>query len=290
MRQIVVTGANKGIGLAIAKGILEQHDDTFVWLGSRDPGRGQDARSTLVAGNPLRAERIEVLPLDVTNADSIAAAARRIATASAQTATPLYGLVNNAGVAGADLPTTIAINTVGLQHVTEALRPLLMPNGRIVNVTSAAGPNFVAASRESERASFVDASLTQEAYEALVAKVIGAQTPAGLQALGLGQDAYGASKALANAYTMLLARLHPTLVVNAVTPGFIETDLTRPFAENAGRTPAEMGMKTPDEGAVAPLHLLFGSLEGNGRYYGSDAQRSPLDRYRSPGDPPYTGP
>ena len=37
-------------------------------------------------------------------------------------------------------------------------------------------------------------------------------------------------------------------------------------------------------------HLLFGELEGNGRYYGSDAKRSPLDKYRSPGSPPYEGP
>ncbi len=48
-------------------------------------------------------------------------------------------------------------------------------------------------------------------------------------------------------------------------------------------------MKPPAQGARAPMHLLFGELEGNGRYYGSDAQRSPLDRYRSPGSPPYTG-
>ena len=31
-------------------------------------------------------------------------------------------------------------------------------------------------------------------------------------------------------------------------------------------------------------------LEGSGHYYGSDAKRSPLDRYRSPGSPPYEGP
>jgi carbonyl reductase 1 len=37
------------------------------------------------------------------------------------------------------------------------------------------------------------------------------------------------------------------------------------------------------------MFLLFGQPEGNGRYYGSDAKRSPLDRYRSPGSEPYTG-
>ena len=51
-----------------------------------------------------------------------------------------------------------------------------------------------------------------------------------------------------------------------------------------------VGAKTPDEGTVAPMHLLFGELEGNGRYYGSDAKRSPLDKYRAPGSAPYNGP
>jgi hypothetical protein len=66
--------------------------------------------------------------------------------------------------------------------------------------------------------------------------------------------------------------------------------MTRHFAESAGKSPAELGMKTPREGATAPMHLLFGKLEGNGRYYGSDGKRSPLDRYRAPGSPEYTGP
>ena len=51
-----------------------------------------------------------------------------------------------------------------------------------------------------------------------------------------------------------------------------------------------VGALTPDQGTLAPMHLLFGELEGNGRYYGSDAKRSPLDRYRKPGSPPFEGP
>ena len=50
-----------------------------------------------------------------------------------------------------------------------------------------------------------------------------------------------------------------------------------------------MGMKAPSEGAQTPLLLLFGDIEGSGRYYGSDGERSPLDRYRAPGAPPYRG-
>merc|ERR1711974_286115 len=85
-----------------------------------------------------------------------------------------------------------------------------------------------------------------------------------------GRQPYGLSKACLNAYTLLLAREQPELRVNAMTPGYIDTDITR----GMGAT------KSPEEGTKAALHCLMGDLEGNGRYYGSDAVRSPLDRYR----------
>ncbi|NND66872.1 MAG: SDR family oxidoreductase, partial [Halioglobus sp.] len=44
-----------------------------------------------------------------------------------------------------------------------------------------------------------------------------------------------------------------------------------------------------EHGTVAILHLLFGKPHGSGDYYGSDAKRSPLDRYRAPGSPEYHG-
>ena len=102
-------------------------------------------------------------------------------------------------------------------------------------------------------------------------------------------SAYGLSKACANTYTAIVAREQPGLLVNACTPGFIATDMTRPYAESEGKAPAALGMKTPAEGAKAPLHLLFGAVQGSGHYYGSDAKRSPLDRYRAPGSPEYNG-
>ncbi len=77
--------------------------------------------------------------------------------------------------------------------------------------------------------------------------------------------------------------------VNACTPGFIATDLTRPVASAQGKSPEDLGMKPPAEGTKSALYLLFGSSQGSGHYYGSDALRSPIDRYRSPGSPAYTG-
>ena len=55
MRRVLVTGANKGIGLAIAEAILSRGDDTFVYLGSRDEA-AQGARVTAVFTALNRAE------------------------------------------------------------------------------------------------------------------------------------------------------------------------------------------------------------------------------------------
>ena len=41
MRKVVVTGGNRGIGRAIVQAILDRHEDTFVFMGSREEARGQ---------------------------------------------------------------------------------------------------------------------------------------------------------------------------------------------------------------------------------------------------------
>lgn len=89
-------------------------------------------------------------------------------------------------------------------------------------------------------------------------------------------------------YTLQLARENPSLIVNACTPGFIKTDMTKVF-ERSGKTLEEMGAKTPAEGAHVLVHLATAEVPASGWYFGSDLQRSPLDRYRSPGEPPYEG-
>lgn len=65
--------------------------------------------------------------------------------------------------------------------------------------------------------------------------------------------------------------------------------MTSPFEKPGGKTLDEMGAKAPEEGAKVLIHLATADVPSSGWYLGSDIQRSPLDRYRSPGDPPYTG-
>lgn len=52
MLRFLVTGANKGIGLAVVRGLLDASKVAFVFLGSRDAGRGQTAVKSLIAENP----------------------------------------------------------------------------------------------------------------------------------------------------------------------------------------------------------------------------------------------
>lgn len=296
MRRILVTGANKGIGLAIVEAILAEHADTFVYLGSRDAARGRAAAVGLERAHPEWKGRLEVVALDVSSDASVAEAGRRVA--ESLRGEKLYGIVNNAGIGGgpSDHAAVFGTNTLGVRRVCEAFAPLLEPEGgRIVNVTSASGPSFVSTCSPERQRFFTDEQITWPRLSAFIDECIAlsrarAGGESAFAAKGLGDGSpYGLSKACANSYTLLLARERPSLHVNACTPGFIETDMTRPYAESSGKSPAELGMKTPAQGARAPLHLLFGALEGNGRFYGSDAKRSPLDRYRSPGSPEYDG-
>jgi NAD(P)-dependent dehydrogenase (short-subunit alcohol dehydrogenase family) len=292
MRTILVTGANKGIGLAIAKGILTEHDDTHVLLAARDRERGEAAIRTLSSVEPAFRERLQLVVLDVGKDESVSEAAALVRNTRGAGGS-IFALVNNAGVGAGKqaLDAVLNVNTLGVRRVCEAFLPLIEERGRIVNVTSAAGPNFVAKCSDERRRFFLDRSTEWAALEALMQECLAVQgDPAAFEKRGLGDgNAYGLSKACTNTYTLQVARRYPNLSINACTPGFIETDMTRGYASSQGKTPRELGMKTPDDGARCPLYLLFGSLEGNGRYYGSDCKRSPLDRYREPGSPPYTG-
>jgi carbonyl reductase 1 len=293
--RVLITGANKGIGRAAVAAVLEAREDAHVLLGSRSEERGQAARADLVARKPAWEGRVEVLPLDVSDDASVAAAVEVVTSQFGSSPAPLHGLVNNAGIGlgSTDMRTVLDVNTRGPRRVCEAFLPLLDPQaGRIVNVSSASGPSFVSQCSPERQRALTRPDVTWEQTEALMAECLAIAAGDGdFAAAGFGGgDAYGLSKACLNAYTIALARSHPTLTINACTPGYIETDLTRPRAQREGVAPAELGMKPPEDATRVILHLLFGDPGGSGRYFGSDAVRSPLDRYRSPGDPPHEGP
>jgi len=276
LRRVLVSGANKGIGLQICLKILEAEPEVHVVLGSRSLSRGEKAVAEVIASQPSAEGRLDLLELDVTSDKSVAAA---VETVKAKYPEPLFGLCNNAGVGfGKSIPDTLETNFYGTKRVSEAFLPLLDPEeGRICNVASASGPNFVRGLDDAGTELFTSRSTTWEALKAELDKYAAVSDYEGV--------AYGLSKAAVNVWTMQLAAAHPKLKINSCSPGYILTDLTR----GMGAT------KKPEESNchVAPLFLLFGDVPtpatNFGRYYGSDAVRSPIDRYRGPGDPPYEG-
>lgn len=138
----LVTGANKGIGFETARQLAQR--GFTVWLGSRDQERGESAAKELAYDGDVR-----FVCLDVTDAESVGAAAMRIGDETGA----LDVLVNNAGVAvveGEGLPSTVRLETIqrtfdvnfyGALRVTQAFLPLvrMAQAGRIVNVSSTMG-------------------------------------------------------------------------------------------------------------------------------------------------------
>ena len=291
MKRILITGANKGIGLATVVKLLGSYDETFLLMGSRDSKKGQQALNSLLDIQPEWKDRLDLIQIDVEQDLSVNSAAEEVVTKFGKTPSPLYAIVNNAGIGDSmlGLNKVLQVNTFGPKRVCDAFLPLLNPSiGRVVNVTSASGPLYLAGSSNETKKLLTNPEVSWTEIEKFMSECLKLESERTTDWSG-DWSAYGISKACTNAYSIYLAKKNPNLTINACTPGFIETDLTRPMAESNGKTPAEMGMKSPEEGVSASVFLLMGNPSGSGHYYGSDCVRSPLDKYRSPGDPPYTG-
>ncbi len=146
MQRILITGANRGLGLELTRQYLERGDQ--VVAASRQP----EAARELQALRRQYPERLALVALDVTDDASIAAAA----AAAAQVVDGLEVLVNNAGVyqpggpaaaqrlgqlTAAAAAETFLVNAVGPLLVSQALLPLLRAGrkGRIVSISSGLG-------------------------------------------------------------------------------------------------------------------------------------------------------
>ena len=120
-----MTGANKGIGLAIVKKLLAVVPDSHLYLGSRDVERGERAVQEVVEelGQDV-ANRLEMIQLGVCSDLSVEAAVASLKTRLGE-GVRLYGLVNNAGGILSDARETIQLNTYGPIRVCQAFIPLL---------------------------------------------------------------------------------------------------------------------------------------------------------------------
>jgi NAD(P)-dependent dehydrogenase (short-subunit alcohol dehydrogenase family) len=191
MPTALVTGANRGIGLAVARDLARDHE---VILAVRDPAK------------PPEVARARVEKLDISLPDSISACAARVEG-------PLDLLVNNAGVYTGSPREIWAVNVRGPLLLTRALAGKLTRGARVVMVTSGLGA--LSSQPESLVRKLQDPDLTFEDILELCE-----QPPGG----------YGPSKAASNALTRLFARELPEARVNAANPGWVRTDMGGPGA------------------------------------------------------------
>jgi len=219
----LVTGANKGIGKAIAKGLAQK--GFTVFLGARDSEKGIAAAAELKAEGDVR-----FVQLEVTHLTSVLSAKQLIESETGR----LDVLVNNAGIGAApgsrfntpeeeiaeNMRAVYETNVFAVVTVTNTFLPLLLQSdaGRIVNVTSKRG------------------SLGEE----------GAW-------VGRPNMAYSSSKTALNAITIHYARsLAKTHVkVNGAAPGHVATGF------NGFR-----GTRTPEHGAEVAIRLAQLDIDG----------------------------
>jgi 3-oxoacyl-[acyl-carrier protein] reductase len=220
-RRVLVTGASRGIGRAIALALAR--DGYSICLNYRTRG---DAAQGVAEEVRAMGRTAWLLPFDVADREASAAALEGDLEASG----PYFGVVHNAGVtADAAFPAltgeawdrVLRTNLDGFFHV---VRPLVMPmvrarqGGRVVALSSAAG---LAGNRG------------QVNYAASKAGLIGA-------AKSLAQE---------------LAKRHIT--VNCVAPGFIETDMAKgPGVEQLARMIPMRRLGRPEEVAAAVAFLF----------------------------------
>ncbi|MGH7494865.1 MAG: SDR family oxidoreductase [bacterium] len=187
----LITGANRGIGLEVARQLLEE--GFHVFLGARNREAGERAVASLLKDGM----KIDFVELEVTSEESIREAVQAVANRSGR----LDALVNNAAIledeklsvfeiSAAVLQKTLMTNTIAPFLLAQAFVPLLMKSqgGRIINVSSGAGS---------------------------------------LNEMGTYAPAYSISKAALNAVTVQLSAALKSkgIAVNSVCPGWVRTDM-----------------------------------------------------------------
>jgi len=228
----LVTGANKGIGFAIAEGLGRL--GFAVLVGARDRDRGRAAVALL---EDKGVEAIEVA-LDITEEDQIAAAASLIEERFAK----LDVLVNNAALklefhpsppsqaSMADVRRTFEANVFGTMRVIQVMLPLLRrsPAGRIVNLSSGLGS-------------------------------LGLATSDGTKYRDKPLLSYNVSKSAVNSLTVQFANelIATAIKVNVCDPGFTNTDMTNRSGSRTAEQAAAVAIRLATLGEDGPTGGFF---------------------------------
>jgi 3-oxoacyl-[acyl-carrier protein] reductase len=224
LRNVIVTGASRGLGLAISTALAASgYRVLAIARSASEPLRAAAAAATRAGRGAVEFQAFDLL--ETRAIPQLVAGLRRQAG-------PLYGLVNNAGIGPAgvlalmrdeQIETVIRLNTLSPIVLTKYVVRSMMSErtGRIVNISS-------------------------------IVSTTGYQ----------GLSAYSATKASLLGFTRSLAReVGPLgITVNAVAPGFVSTEMTRELEggqrERIARRSALRRMPEPEDIAAAVDFLL----------------------------------
>ena len=189
MKNIFITGGNRGIGKGLVK---EFSKDNNVIFSARNTEKAQLIIDTLGGKN------IDHVIMDVGDSESVQKAIKNLKSSISS----VDVLINNAGILIPGLKhkidaidtdddsimKTFNINTVGALRVCKAVIPLMPPKSRIINISSGMGQ---------------------------------------MEGMGTGSLAYRLSKSALNAMTIVLSQelMVKSIKVNAICPGWVQTDM-----------------------------------------------------------------
>ncbi|XP_017381704.1 carbonyl reductase [NADPH] 3 [Cebus imitator] len=251
-RVAVVTGANKGIGLAIARELCRQFSGDVV-LTARDVARGQAAVQQLQAeGLSPRFHQ-----LDIDDLQSI----RALRDFLRKEYGGLNVLVNNAGIVFWDSdPTpfdvkaelTLKTNFFATRNICNELLPIMKPHGRVVNISSLQCLRAFENCSEDLQEKFRSETLTEADLVDLMKKFVEDTKNEVHEREGWPNLPYGVSKLGVTVLSRILARhldekrKADRILVNACCPGQVKTDMTKEF-----------GIRTVEEEAETPVYLAL---------------------------------